>query len=80
MKGLNGKIIKSLGMNLPLLEEQQRIVEIFEHQLPLIQKITTEIKNQLIKFEKLRVSILKSAFEGKLVLQEGKYHGKKTKA
>jgi restriction endonuclease S subunit len=51
----------------PPLEEQKKIVEEIESRFSVIDKVSVVIDNSLKKAEHLRKSILKAAFEGKLV-------------
>jgi len=54
------------------LEEQQRIVEEIESRLSVCDKLEETINSSLKQAEALRQSILKQAFEGKLIAQEVK--------
>lgn len=69
MANLNGKIVKNIPIFLPLLAEQQRIVEEIESRLSVCDKLEKTISASLKQSEALRQSILKQAFEGKLVQQ-----------
>ena len=64
-----GKLNK-LVLPLPPLAEQNRIVSEIERRFSVIDQIEKIIDQSLIQAEKLRQSILKKAFEGKLVLQD----------
>jgi len=59
--------IKSFVFPLPSLEEQQRIVEELESKLTVCDRIEETINQSLQQAETLRHSILKKAFEGKLI-------------
>ncbi len=61
--------IKSIIFPLCPLEEQQRIVEEIESRLSVCDKLEETIAASLKQSEVLRQSILKKAFEGKLVNQ-----------
>ena len=50
--------------------EQIKIVQSIESKFSVIDKVEEVVNQSLIKAEKLRKSILKSAFEGKLVKVE----------
>jgi len=50
-----------------LKEDQQKIVQLIEEKFSVIDKVEEAVNKALIKSEQLRKSILKSAFEGKLV-------------
>ena len=55
---------------LPPVEEQQQISNIIEQRLSVIQKIEQSIESNLKRSSRLRQSILKRTFEGKLVSQD----------
>ena len=67
MKVLNLGIIKSIPFPLPPAEEQQRIVNELESKLTVCDKIEETISHSLQQAETLWQSILKKAFEGRLV-------------
>ena len=54
----------------PTIEEQQAIVAEIESRLSVCDKIEESIEQSLKQSESLRQSILKKAFEGKLVPQD----------
>jgi type I restriction enzyme S subunit len=67
-------IESSLLKNFPFVfpedkNEQQSIINEIESRLSVCDKIEETIENSLLKSEALRLSIIKSAFEGKLVTQ-----------
>jgi len=64
---INGTKLKTYPIPLPTLVEQQQIVDALESKLTVCDKIEETIKEALLKSESLRQSILKKAFEGKLV-------------
>jgi len=66
-KALNKERVKSIPIPIPPLKEQQLIVDELESKLTVCDKIEETIKEALLKSENLRQSILKKAFEGKLV-------------
>nr|HPK40302.1 restriction endonuclease subunit S [Candidatus Cloacimonadota bacterium] len=55
---------------LPLLKEQNQIVQEIESRLSVCENIEANIEEALEKAEALRQSILKKAFEGKLLSKE----------
>lgn len=59
--------IRDFKVPLPSFEEQQRIVEVLESKLTVCDKIEETISQSLQQTETLRQSILKRAFEGKLI-------------
>jgi type I restriction enzyme S subunit len=59
--------IKTAEIILPTLEEQERIVSEIESRLSVCDKLEETIETSLKQAETLRQSILKKAFEGKLV-------------
>lgn len=67
MNVLNLGIIKTIPFPLPPLEEQQQIVSELESKLTVCDKIEETITGSLLQVETLRQSILKKAFEGRLV-------------
>jgi type I restriction enzyme S subunit len=64
---INGTKLKSYPLPLPLLEEQHCVVEEIERRLSVADKLEETITTSLQQSETLRQSILKKAFEGKLV-------------
>ena len=70
MKNLNEKIIKKVPIPLPSLPEQQRIVEEIEKRFFVADELEKAVNEGLEKADKLKQSILKKAFEGKLVPQD----------
>jgi type I restriction enzyme, S subunit len=67
MDVLNLGIIKTIPFPLCSIEEQQQIVQEIESRLSVCDKIEETITNSLKQAEALRQSILKKAFEGKLM-------------
>jgi len=70
MKNLNKKIVSNLPIPVPTIEEQQKIIKQIESRLSVCDKVEESIKYSLLKAEALRQSILKKAFEGKLLSTE----------
>jgi type I restriction enzyme, S subunit len=68
--GLGLDDVKSFPVPLPTLPEQQAIVAEIESRLSVADKIEETITDSLKQAEFLRQSILKKAFEGKLVPQD----------
>ena len=64
---VNGTKLGQLKITIPPLSEQQKIVAILESKLTICDKIEETIKTSLQQSETLRQSILKKAFEGRLV-------------
>lgn len=69
MANLNLKIVNSIPAYLPSLEEQHRIVQEIESRLSVCDKMEETISTSLQQAEVLRQSILKRAFEGRLVVE-----------
>ena len=70
MDVLNLGIIQGLPFPLMSKEEQEKIVNEIELQFSIIDNLEHTIKSGMQKSEALRQSILKKAFEGKLVPQD----------
>lgn len=66
-QALNKNIIENMSISLCSLPEQQAIVQEIETRLSVCDKIDQDINKNLEKAESLRQSILKKAFEGKLL-------------
>ena len=66
-KALNKERVKNISIPLPPISEQQLIVDELESKLTLCDNVEETIKLSLQQAETLRQSILKKAFEGKLV-------------
>jgi type I restriction enzyme S subunit len=64
---INGTKLKTYPIPVPTIEEQQRIVEEIESRLSVCDKLEETINASLKQADALRQSILKQAFEGKLV-------------
>lgn len=62
--------IVNIILSLPPIEEQREIISTIEYQISVIDQIEKTIDQSLAQAEKLRQSILKKAFEGKLVPQD----------
>jgi type I restriction enzyme, S subunit len=67
---LNTGIVKAILIPLPPLTEQKEITEEVEHNLSVIEQLEKTINVNLKRAERLRQTILKQAFEGKLVPQD----------
>jgi restriction endonuclease S subunit len=59
--------LKEMRIHLPPKEEQRKIVEVIESRLSVADKMEESIDKSLQQAEVLRQSILKKAFEGKLI-------------
>jgi type I restriction enzyme, S subunit len=64
---INGTKLKTYPLPLPPLGEQQKIVQEIESRLSVCDKIEETINDSLKQADALRQSILKKAFEGKLL-------------
>jgi type I restriction enzyme, S subunit len=67
MRNIGQERIKQIEFPFPTLEEQQLIVDELESKLTVCDKIEETISQSLLQVESLKQSILKKAFEGKLV-------------
>lgn len=67
---LNTEIVGDIDLLIPAKEEQEQIINEIESRLSVCNKIEEIIEQSLNKIEYLRQSILKKAFEGKLVPQD----------
>ena len=67
---LNSTIVKKTQFPFPPLKEQIKIIKEIESRLSVCDKIEETIENSLKQAEALRLSIIKKAFEGKLVPQD----------
>jgi type I restriction enzyme, S subunit len=70
MAHLSSGRFANMEFALPPLAEQVRIVTEVERQLSVVEELQTTIATNLVRAERLRQSILKRAFEGKLVPQD----------
>lgn len=64
---INGTKLKSYPIPLPPLKEQKQIVQEIESRLSVADKMEESINQSIQQAEALRQSILKKAFEGKLI-------------
>lgn len=64
------KSVRETRVPLPSIQEQHKIIQEIESRLSVCDKVEESIKESLIKAEALRQSILKKAFEGKLLSEE----------
>ena len=70
MPKINKGTVNSLPIPLPSREEQEQIIEEIESRISICDQLEATIIENLQKAEALRQSILKQAFEGKLVPQD----------
>lgn len=68
--GVSGTDIKTLPVPLPPLTEQARIAREVERRWSVLESLAAAAHRNLTRCERLRQSILKRAFEGKLVPQD----------
>jgi len=68
--GISGGDLRSMPVPLPPVAEQQRIVAEVERRLSIADEIAATVDSALARAARLRQSILKRAFEGKLVPQD----------
>ena len=67
---VNGTKLAAMPIPIPPLAEQRRIVAEVERRLSVIQQAEATVEASLARAERLRQSILKQAFSGKLVPQD----------
>lgn len=67
IKHLTGQSLRKISFPLPSIKEQDSIVQEIESRLSVCDKVEETITTSLAQAETLRQSILKKAFEGKLV-------------
>ncbi len=68
--GINGTILKQIAIPVPPLIEQSEIVSEIERSLSIVDHIEDTVNLDLKRIDSLRQSILKLAFEGRLVPQD----------
>ena len=68
--GFNTNLLANLDIPLPPIAEQERIVDIVQQRLSSIDAAENAVIANLSRVNRLRQSILKCAFEGKLVPQD----------
>jgi len=67
---INKPALLKISVPLPPLLEQKKIVEEIERRFSIVDRVEEIVEQNLKKAERLRQSILKKAFEGKLVPQD----------
>ena len=67
LASINQRQLKAFRVVQPPLSEQRRIVADVERRLSVVQELDATLTANLARAERLRQSILKRAFEGKLV-------------
>jgi type I restriction enzyme, S subunit len=70
IKHFTGESLRSYVIALPPVNEQQRLLEKVEKRLSLVAELSSQTTAGLKRTNRLRQSILKRAFEGKLVPQD----------
>jgi len=68
--GFNTNLLAGLDIPLPPISEQRRIVNAAASRLSVVEVVSEELKAERIRIARLRQSILKWAFEGRLVDQD----------
>jgi len=69
-KRVSKRVLESYAIPIPTKPIQEKIVKEIESRLSVCDKVEKTVEQNLIKIEYLRQSILKKAFEGKLVSQD----------
>lgn len=67
---ISSKDLRRLPIPLPTIEEQREIVDILDRRFSILDGVEPEIDDNIQRVKRLRQSILKHAFEGKLVPQD----------
>jgi len=67
---VNGTKLQALTFPLPPLAEQEEIVAEVERRLSVVEEVEAQVEAGLKRAQRLRQSILKRAFEGRLVPQD----------
>ena len=67
---VNSQILSKIYLPLPPFQEQQLIVSEIDRRFSIIDSMEKTIDSSLLEASRLRQSILKRAFEGKLVPQD----------
>jgi len=70
LRGVNVEDFRRLPIPVPPVKEQNKIIDEIEHRMSIIGIIDEEIEKNILRAERLRQSILKKAFSGKLVPQD----------
>ena len=69
-KNINIKFLEELNIPVPVLEQQEKIVQEIEYQFSICDALEENIKKGLQQAISLKQSILKKAFDGKLLSQD----------
>lgn len=72
LASINLGVLSGMPFPLPSIEEQEAIVELLESKFSIIENLEKSVLESLAQTEVLKQSILKKAFEGKLVEQNSK--------
>ena len=76
MKGTAGQkrvstnYLKEVQVPVATIEEKKQVIQIIEEKMPLIQNTTQIVNSTLQTLQTMKMSVLKQAFEGKLVPQD----------
>ena len=70
LASINLGILRRFPVPLPPAEEQQQIIAEVDHQLSVVDAALAQVEQDLTRANQLRQSILRRAFEGKLVPQD----------
>jgi type I restriction enzyme, S subunit len=68
--GINGAILRQIAIPVPSLTEQSEIISEIERNVSIAENMEATIEISLRRADRLRQSILKRAFEGKLIPQD----------
>lgn len=67
---MNGTVLSNLKIPFPPLQEQKQIVEEIEKRFAVADEVEKVVEDNIEKAKQLKQSILKKAFEGRLVPQD----------
>jgi type I restriction enzyme S subunit len=69
-KNINLDAFQQIAVRLPPIQEQAYLVEVVDEWLSLAKQAASQLEHDILRGSRLRQSILKRAFEGKLVPQD----------
>ena len=70
LASINKTVLSMFPIPIPALDEQEKIIEVIDDVISVIESLEEEVENGLAKSDALRQSVLKKAFSGQLVAQD----------